>query len=55
MTARATFTQAELAALGCSDELIQSVTGHSTTDMVVKYAGPARQKARATEAQGRRK
>jgi len=46
---------AELAALGCSDELIQSVTGHSTTAMVVKYAGPERQKARAKEAQGRRK
>lgn len=46
---------AELAALGCSDELIQSVTGHSTTAMVVKYAGPERQKARAKEAQGLRK
>ena len=43
-----------LAALGCSDELIQSVTGHSTTAMVVKYAGPERQRARAKEAQGRR-
>jgi len=46
---------AELGAAGCSDELIQSVTGHSTTAMVVKYAGSARQIARATEAQGRRK
>lgn len=45
---------AELAALGCSDELIQSVTGHSTTAMVVKYAGPARQKARAKQAQEKR-
>lgn len=45
----------ELGAAGCSDELIASVTGHRTTAMVVKYAGPARQKARATEAQGMRK
>lgn len=49
------YAAAELAALGCSDELIASVTGHSTTAMVVKYAGPERQKARAKEAQGRRK
>ena len=46
---------AELAALGCNDELIQSVTGHQTRAMVAKYAGPARQKTRAKEAQGRRK
>lgn len=45
---------AELAAAGCSDELIQSVTGHRTGAMVMHYAAPARQKARATEAQGRR-
>src|SRR5690606_967490 len=45
---------AELAALGCSDELIMSVTGHKTSAMVALYAGPARQKARAIEAQGRR-
>jgi len=45
---------AELAALGCSDELIMAVTGHKTTAMVAKYAGPARQKARAKEAQGKR-
>lgn len=47
-------TAAELAALGCSDELIMSITGHKTSAMVAKYAGPARQRARATEAQGRR-
>lgn len=45
---------AELAALGCSDDLIMAVTGHKTSAMVAKYAGPARQKARATEAQGKR-
>ena len=44
----------ELAALGCSDELIMSVTGHQTHGMVAQYAGPARQKARAKEAQKRR-
>ena len=43
---------AELAALGCSDELIMSVTGHRTTAMVAKYAGPARQKTRAKDTQG---
>ena len=46
---------AELAALGCSDELIAAVTGHSSARMVAHYAGAARQKARATEAQGKRK
>ena len=42
---------AELAEAGCSDELIASITGHKTTLMIAKYAGPARQKARAKEAQ----
>lgn len=46
---------AELAAAGCDDALIASVTGHQTAAMVARYAGPARQIARATEAQGRRK
>lgn len=45
---------AELAALGCSDELIMAVTGHKTSAMVARYAGPARQKSRAVEAQGKR-
>lgn len=45
----------ELAALGCSDELIKAVTGHTTSAMVAKYAGAARQISRATEAQGKRK
>lgn len=42
---------AELAEAGCSDELIASITGHKTTLMIAKYAGPARQRARAKEAQ----
>jgi integrase len=45
---------AELAAAGCSDDLIMAVTGHSTKAMVAQYAGAARQKARATQAQGAR-
>ena len=44
----------ELGALGCSDELIMSVTGHKTTAMVRKYSGAATQKARAIEAMGKR-
>jgi integrase len=44
----------ELAALGCSDELIQAVTGHTSRAMVAHYAGAARQKSRAKEAQGKR-
>ena len=44
----------ELAALGCADELIMSVTGHKTSAMVAQYAGAARQKSRATEAMKRR-
>lgn len=45
----------ELAGAGCSDELIAAVTGHATGAMVRKYAGAARQKVRAIEAQSRRK
>lgn len=44
----------ELAALGCEDELIMAVTGHSSKSMVAHYAGAARQKARATKAQSLR-
>ena len=47
-------TAHELAALGCTDELIMAVTGHSSRAMVAHYAGSARQKARATEAQSMR-
>ena len=46
---------AELAALGLDDATIQAVTGHRTGAMVAKYAGPARQKARAKKAQEARK
>ena len=41
----------ELAAAGCSDELIMAVTGHSSARMVALYAGASRQKSRATLAQ----
>ncbi len=44
----------ELAALGCDDETIMAITGHTTTAMVRRYAGAARQKARATDAITRR-
>lgn len=44
-----------LAELGCTDEQIQSITGHSTTAMVIKYAGAARQKSRAMEVKEKRK
>jgi len=46
---------AELAAAGCSDELIMSVTGHRTKAMVERYSGPERQKTRAKLAQETRK
>lgn len=46
---------AELAALGCEDDLIAAVTGHTTKAMIAKYAGSTRQKVRALEAQRRRK
>jgi len=45
---------AELAAAGCDDALIQSITGHKTGAMVAQYAGAARQKTRAIEAMKRR-
>jgi len=44
-------TASELAALGLSDELIMAVTGHTSRASVVRYAGAARQKARAQVAQ----
>lgn len=46
---------AELAALGVSDEDIAAVTGHRSRAMVVKYTGAARQRARATKAQEKRR
>ncbi|WP_406735874.1 tyrosine recombinase XerC [Thioclava sp. GXIMD4215] len=45
---------AELGALGLDDDYIMAVTGHTTKAMVAKYAGPARQKARAKIAQSKR-
>lgn len=42
---------AELAALGMDDDHIMAITGHSTKAMIVKYAGPARQRARAATVQ----
>lgn len=45
----------ELAEAGCSDAVIQAVTGHQTSAMVAKYAGAARQKVRAKEGQEKRK
>lgn len=42
-------TAAELAALGCSDELIASITGHSTMAMVAKYSSQTRQISRSRE------
>lgn len=41
----------DLAALGLSDEPIMAVTGHTSRAMVARYAGAARQKARAMMAQ----
>ncbi|MDF2140817.1 site-specific integrase [Paenirhodobacter sp. CAU 1674] len=45
----------ELAALGCSDDEIKAITGHTTSAMVAKYAGAARQRSRAAKAQEKRK
>ncbi len=47
-------TARDLAALGLSDDIIMAVTGHSTREMVVKYAGEERQKQRAIIAQNAR-
>ena len=46
---------AELGALGLDDDYIMAVTGHSSKEMVAKYAGPARQRARAKLAQSKRR
>ncbi len=45
---------AEMAEQGASDEEIAAITGHESLAMVKKYAGAARQKARARSAQKRR-
>lgn len=44
----------ELAAAGCSNELIQAVTGHKSAAMVHRYSAKAAQRARATKAQSKR-
>lgn len=44
----------ELAGAGCTDEQIAAITGHSTVAMVARYSGPARQRARAQQAQDQR-
>ena len=44
----------ELAQAGCSDDEIAAFSGHMTRDMIAKYAGPARQEARARAAVKRR-
>lgn len=44
----------QLAAAGCSDEEVQSITGHKTRAMVLKYTGTARQLAHAESAQAKR-
>lgn len=45
----------ELAWSGCSDEEIMSISGHSSKEMVKKYAGAARQITRAKQANAKRK
>lgn len=45
---------AELASAGATDEEIMAITGHKTSAMVARYAGDARQRARASSAQKRR-
>ena len=45
-----------LAALaGCDDDEIASFSGHSTKEMIGKYAGEARQMMRARQAAAKRK
>lgn len=44
----------ELALAGCDDEEIASYSGHSSKDMIRKYAGEARQIMRATAAAAKR-
>lgn len=45
----------ELAWHGCDDDQIASYSGHSTKEMIVKYAGEARQIMRARQAREKRK
>ena len=45
----------ELALAGCDDDEIASFSGHSTKEMIGKYAGEARQMMRARQAAAKRK
>lgn len=45
----------ELAWAGCTDDEIASYSGHTSKDMIVKYAGEARQVMRARQAAAKRK
>ncbi|WP_347140948.1 hypothetical protein [Paracoccus sp. SSK6] len=45
----------ELAWAGCDDDEIMSYSGHSSKQMVIKYAGEARQIMRARQAAEKRK
>lgn len=44
----------ELARAGCSDDEIMAYSGHDTKEMVIKYAGVARQRMRAATANEKR-
>jgi integrase len=44
----------ELAYAGCSDDEIMAYSGHDSKEMVVKYAGEARQRMRAMSANEKR-
>ncbi len=45
----------ELAWAGCDDDEITSYSGHSSKEMVIKYAGIARQRMRAQQAKDKRR
>lgn len=45
----------ELAEAGCTDDEIASYSGHTSKEMIAKYAGAARQKMRARQAREKRR
>jgi integrase len=45
----------ELAWSGCDDDEIASYSGHSSKEMIRKYAGIARQRTRARQANAKRR
>jgi len=45
----------ELAWAGCDDDEIAAYSGHATKDMIMKYAGEARQEMRARQARQKRR